>query len=72
MTRGAFASLSHTHIFQALPAHRTRMIDVLQWRAPLGKLGALASDRLVEAHLRRFLRQRAWHLKERAEREPKV
>lgn len=43
MTRGAFASLSHTHIFQALPdaataGARTRMIDILQWRAA-GKAG---------------------------------
>ena len=67
MTRGAFARLSHTHIFRALPGNRTRMIDVLEWRAPLGKVGALCSDALVEAHLRRFLRARAWHLKTRAE-----
>ena len=67
MTRGAFASLSHTHIFQALPNNRTRMIDVLEWRAPLGELGALFSDALVEAHLKRFLRARAWHLKARAQ-----
>ena len=83
MTRGAFASLSHTHIFQSLPAvaahaatagecnARTRMIDIVQWRAPLGKLGAFVSDHLLEAHLSRFLRVRAWHLKERAEREIK-
>ena len=67
MTRGAFAALSHTHIFQALPQARTRMIDFLQWRAPLGLLGALASDTLVEAHLKRFLRQRAWHIKTHVE-----
>ena len=67
MTRGAFASLSHTHLFEALPNHFTRMIDVIQWRAPLGKLGALASDALLENHLRRFARARAWHLKEIAE-----
>ena len=67
MTRGAFASLSHSHIFQALPGARTRMIDVVEWRAPLGWMGALVSDKRVEAHLRRFLRQRAWHLKARAE-----
>ena len=58
MTRGAFAELSHTHIFQPLPGNRTRMIDVLQWRAPLGQVGALFSDALVAAHLRRFLRAR--------------
>lgn len=67
MTRGAFASLSHTHIFEPLPGNRTRMVDVLEWRAPLGKLGAIFSDALVAAHLRRFLRARAWHLKARAE-----
>ncbi len=71
MTRGAFAALSHTHTFQALSGERTRMIDVLQWRAPLGKLGAVASDHWVEAHLKRFLRARAWHLKERAQSEAK-
>lgn len=68
MTRGAFAELSHTHIFQPLPDDKTRMIDVLEWRAPLGKLGAIVADRFIETHLRRFLRQRAWHLKARAER----
>ena len=69
MTRGAFASLSHTHIFQPLSRNRTRMTDVLQWRAPLGWAGALVADRFIEAHLQRFLRQRAWHLKARVEQE---
>lgn len=67
MTRGAFASLTHTHIFQPLPGEKTRMIDVIEWRAPFGFAGALASDRIVSAHLKRFLRRRAWHLKTRAE-----
>ncbi len=67
MTRGAFASLSHTHIFEPLPNDKTRMVDVVEWRAPLGKLGAIFSDKIVEMHLRRFLRERAWHLKRHCE-----
>ena len=68
MTRGAFAALSHTHVFQPLPGNCTRMIDLIEWRAPFGFMGAFASDKLVETHLKRFLRRRAWHLKARAER----
>ena len=67
MTRGAFASMKHTHVFQALPGQKTRMTDVIEWRAPLGWAGALFTDKLLEAHLSNFLRQRAWHLKMRAE-----
>ena len=67
MTRGAFASMKHTHLFEALPGAKTRMTDIVEWRAPLGWAGALATDKLLEAHLSRFLRRRAWHLKTRAE-----
>ena len=68
MVRGVFAELIHTHLFQPLPGEKTRMVDVVQWRAPLGLAGKV-SDRVVEAHLKRFLRRRAWRLKERAERD---
>ena len=67
MTRGAFASLSHGHVFEPLPNKKTRMIDSVEWRAPLGLVGAIFTDAIIEAHLTRFLRQRAWHLKEHAE-----
>ena len=67
MTRGAFASLKHTHLFQALPGDKTRMIDVIEWRAPLGWAGALVSDKIIAAHLAQFLRGRAWHIKMRAQ-----
>ena len=67
MTRGAFASLSHTHIFEPINPNKTRMIDVVEWRAPLGLVGAVFSDAIVKAHLRRFLRARAWHLKQYCE-----
>ena len=67
MTRGAFAFMKHTHIFQALPGDKTRMIDEIEWRAPLGLPGALVSDKIIAAHLSQFLRERAWHIKTRAQ-----
>ena len=67
MTRGAFASMKHTHIFEPLPSDKTRMIDIVEWRAPFGFAGAILTDKLIAAHLTKFLRQRAWHIKMRAE-----
>ena len=41
MVRGAFASFVHEHRFEPAPTG-TRMIDVVDYRAPLGPLGRLA------------------------------
>ncbi len=68
MTRGAFARMSHSHIFELLPNEKTRMIDIVECRAPLGFVGAIFADAIIEAHLKRFLRRRAWHLKQHAEK----
>ena len=68
MTSGAFAGLRHTHLFEPLPKSCTRMVDLVEWRSPLGIVGNLADRVAVEAHLRAFLRVRAWRLKARAER----
>lgn len=59
MTRGAFASMSHAHLFEPIDKNKTRMIDIVEWRAPLGFVGAIFSDAIIETHLTRFLRRRA-------------
>ena len=67
MLRGAFAMMKHSHTFEPLPGGKTRMIDVVEWRSPLGIAGRVADGIMVEAHLRKFLRERAWFLKSWAE-----
>lgn len=67
MTRGAFAMMRHTHIFEPLPGGKTRMVDIVEWTSPLGVVGRVADAVAVEAHLREFLRARGWRLKARAE-----
>ncbi len=66
MIRGAFAQMRHTHEFHS-EADGTLMIDILQWRSPLGILGAFADRWFVGPHLRDFLRRRNRALKRFAE-----
>ncbi len=66
MTEGAFAQMRHTHEFHA-ESGGTLMIDILEWRSPLGILGALADKFFVGPHLRDFLRKRNRALKRFAE-----
>ena len=66
MISGAFAEMRHTHRFHDEDGG-TLMIDILQWRSPLGILGALADKVFVAPHLRDFLRRRNRALKRYAE-----
>lgn len=66
MIRGAFAQMRHTHEFRA-ESGGTLMIDVLEWRSPLGILGRIADRFFVGPHLRDFLRRRNRALKRFAE-----
>jgi ligand-binding SRPBCC domain-containing protein len=61
-TRGPFAFLRHTHIFESLGPEQTLMRDVVEFTAPLGILGRLAEP-VVAWHLSRFLCERAQRLK---------
>ena len=66
MTQGVFASFVHEHVFEEVP-EGTRMIDSLDYRAPLGPLGRLAEWLFLDRHLLRLLRDRAEGIKEAAE-----
>ena len=67
---GAFKSMSHTHKFIQLSENETEMIDVLNFRAPLGPLGRLAEWLFLTRYMRRFLIERNQVLKELAENGP--
>jgi ligand-binding SRPBCC domain-containing protein len=66
MVRGTFQSLRHTHEFRPTPAG-TLMVDTFRYVSPLGLLGRLADRLFLERYLRRFLSERALHLKLLAE-----
>lgn len=67
MTRGAFKSFEHDHLFSETPNGETLMVDLLRIEAPWGLLGRVAERCLLASHLRRFLEQRAHALKQLAE-----
>ena len=54
MVEGIFASFVHDHRFH-VDGGATVMVDRLDYRAPLGVLGALANWIAVDRHLRRLL-----------------
>ncbi|MDB4996157.1 MAG: cell division protein [Myxococcaceae bacterium] len=67
MVKGAFASFAHLHEFLEENGG-TRMIDVFDYRSPLGVLGKLADRLFLERYMRRLLTVRAASLKQDAER----
>ena len=66
MVRGAFSRFVHDHHFEAV-AGGTRMLDVFDFTAPLGILGAVAEQLILKAYMSRFLERRAQALKRMAE-----
>lgn len=67
-TRGPFRTLHHEHLFEAIGADSTRMIDRLRITAPAGMLGEAVNRMLLTPYLRHLLQQRALHIKTIAER----
>jgi ligand-binding SRPBCC domain-containing protein len=67
MLRGAFQSFVHDHFFVA-EGTRTKMSDVLVFRAPLGVLGRIAEQLVLRRYLQQLLRDRAVVIREAAER----
>ena len=57
MVAGAFAGFVHDHHFEELPGG-TRMTDVFDYTAPLGRLGRLANRLFLERYMRRLLEER--------------
>lgn len=66
MQRGAFKTFVHDHYFEE-EGGRTRMLDVLEFSAPLGPLGRLAERLVLGRYLRRLLEIRAATIKQAAE-----
>jgi len=64
--RGPFRRWRHEHTFTATDAG-TRMIDVAQFRSPLGPAGAMADYLVLDRYMRRLLSQRNAWLKARLE-----
>lgn len=59
---GPFASFRHQHVFEPLERpmgrDRTLMLDVVEFRAPLGPLGVVAERVALTRHLRRLIGSR--------------
>ncbi|RYG56571.1 cell division protein [bacterium] len=67
MTRGAFQSMQHRHEFLDRPDGKTRMLDIVEWKSPLGILGKTADFLILKSHLTKFITLRGQRIKERAE-----
>jgi ligand-binding SRPBCC domain-containing protein len=59
MVRGAFSRFVHDHSFLPVDAG-TRMIDVVEFVAPLGVLGRVAEVTLLAAYLKGVAEGQAW------------
>ena len=62
MVKGAFKRMRHEHIFEPVEAG-TRMIDVLDFRSPLGPVGAVVDSLVLARYMERFLKERGQKLK---------
>jgi ligand-binding SRPBCC domain-containing protein len=61
--RGPFRRWWHEHTFVAMADGRTQMIDIVEFRAPLGPLGSLAGHLVLDNYMLHLLRQRNTWLK---------
>jgi ligand-binding SRPBCC domain-containing protein len=66
MVSGPFRSFGHEHLFESMDG-MTRMVDRLQYQAPLGALGHVADLLFLERYMRSLLLARNRHLTMRAE-----
>lgn len=66
MQRGPFASFRHDHCFDS-QGGTTTMVDVVDYRLPLGALGAIADTAVIGRYLRRLLETRNGYIKKLAE-----
>jgi ligand-binding SRPBCC domain-containing protein len=66
MQRGPFASFCHEHRFEQ-QGQTTTMVDVVDYRLPLGLLGALADAVFVGRSLHRLIEERNRYVKATAE-----
>ena len=66
MIKGAFSSMEHTHKFEVIGT-QTKMIDLFNFKAPLGFLGQVVEVLFLKAYMTKFLLIRNKKLKEIAE-----
>lgn len=66
MLKGAFASMKHTHRFEAVP-NGTVMYDVFEFTSPLGALGHLVNALFLKNYMKQLLLKRNRELKSLAE-----
>ena len=68
MTKGPFGKWWHEHRFTA-DGERTVMVDVIDYRSPLGPLGRLVDRLFLARYMRRLIVNRNDFIKQRAEAE---
>jgi ligand-binding SRPBCC domain-containing protein len=66
MVEGLFSSLRHVHEFSSREGG-TLMVDRLEWKTPLGPLGAIADILFLKRHMRWFVATKQEHLRRIAE-----
>jgi ligand-binding SRPBCC domain-containing protein len=64
--RGAFSFLCHDHFFH-VEGNATRVVDVMEFAAPLGIFGEVAEQLVLERYMQRFLQRRLQAIKRVAE-----
>jgi ligand-binding SRPBCC domain-containing protein len=62
MTKGAFQSMRHVHEFIS-QGQSTLMRDIIEWKSPLGVLGALADTLFLKRYMKSFITKRGLQLK---------
>jgi len=68
MTQGIFKKLKHQHFFKEVD-DMVEMIDVFEYKPPLGILGKFADFLFLKNYMTKFLKQRNQTIKEFAETE---
>ncbi|RYM32119.1 cell division protein [Brumimicrobium glaciale] len=68
MQKGAFKSFKHEHIFSESEG-TALMVDVFEYKSPLGLLGKLADILFLKKYMKKFLLERNQVIKEFAESE---
>lgn len=69
MVKGAFKSFKHQHFFKKIENDAVELIDIFEYKSPLGILGKLADVFFLENYMRNLLDKRNQTIKEFAESE---
>lgn len=64
MVSGAFHSFSHSHTFEEIEPQKTRMIDVFEYKSPLGVIREIPDFIFLKSYMTRLLETRNHYLKQ--------